>query len=90
MATVRRRFVVSGRVQGVFYREGAKSEAQRLRLTGWARNLDDGSVEVVAEGDPTAVELLGRWLKQGPPRSAVTNIDAQYETPEGLAGFSIR
>ena len=90
MPTVRRRFVVSGRVQGVFYREGAKSEAQRLGLKGWAKNLDDGSVEVVAEGDATAIELLARWLRQGPPRSVVNEVDASYETPEGIAGFSMR
>lgn len=90
MATVRRRFVVTGRVQGVFFREGAKSEAQRLGIKGWAKNLDDGSVEVVAEGDATSVELLARWLRKGPPRSVVNDVDARYEAPEGLGGFAVR
>jgi acylphosphatase len=88
--TVRRRFVVSGRVQGVFYREGAKSEALRLGIRGYAENLPNGSVEIVAEGEPNAVELLGRWLRQGPPRAAVTDVDSSYESPEGIAGFTVR
>lgn len=90
MATVRRRFVVSGRVQGVFFREGARSEALRLGLRGYAENLPDGSVEVVAEGDATAVEHLSRWLRQGPPRASVANVEASYESPEGVAGFTVR
>ena len=90
MPTARRRFLVSGRVQGVFFREGAKNEAQRLGLTGWATNLDNGKVEVVAEGDPTALELLNRWLRKGPPRSSVSEVEASYETPQGVAGFSLR
>ena len=90
MPTVRRRFVVSGRVQGVFYREGAKSEALRLGIRGWAENLPNGDVEVVAEGEANAVELLHRWLRNGPPRSVVTSVDATWETPEGVAGFSVR
>ncbi len=89
MPTARRRYVVTGRVQGVFFREGAKNEAQRLGLTGWATNLPNGSVEVVAEGDPTALELLNRWLRNGPPRSSVSTVEASYETPEGVAGFSL-
>lgn len=89
MATVRRRFRVSGRVQGVFFREGAKSEALRLGLRGYATNLDDGSVEVVAEGDATAVEVLSRWLRNGPPRATVTNVDSSWESPAGIAGFSV-
>jgi acylphosphatase len=52
MPTARRRYVITGRVQGVFFREGAKNEAQRLGLTGWATNRNDGSVEVVAEIPP--------------------------------------
>jgi acylphosphatase len=90
VATVRRRFVVSGRVQGVFFREGARSEAVRLGLRGYAENLPDGSVEVVAEGDATAVEHLSRWLRNGPPRSSVTNVESSWESPEGVAGFSVR
>lgn len=90
MPTFRRRFVVSGKVQGVFFREGAKSEAERLRLSGWASNLPNGSVEVVAEGDPTALEMLGRWLKNGSARSSVSNVESSVEAPQGVAGFSIR
>jgi acylphosphatase len=90
MPTVRRRFTVSGRVQGVFYREGARSEALRLGLRGYAENLPDGSVEIVAEGEPNAVEMLSRWLRNGPPRAAVSNVEASYESPQGIAGFSVR
>jgi acylphosphatase len=88
--TLRRRFVVSGKVQGVFFREGAKSEAQRLGLTGWATNLPNGSVEVVVEGEPNSLELLGRWLKNGSARATVSNVESSHESPQGIAGFSIR
>jgi acylphosphatase len=91
MPSVRRTFVVSGRVQGVFYREGAKSEAMRLGLTGWATNRNDGKVEVVVEGEPTNIELMARWLKQGPPRAAVTDVESSgFGAPEGIAGFTVR
>ena len=90
MPTVRRRFTVSGRVQGVFYREGVKSEALRLGIRGYAENLSDGSVEVVAEGEANAVELLSRWLRNGPPRAVVSNVDSSWESPQGVAGFSVR
>lgn len=90
MPTLRRRFIVSGKVQGVFFREGAKSEAQRLGLTGYASNLPDGSVEIVAEGEPNSLELLGRWLKSGSARASVANVESSHEAPQGIAGFSIR
>lgn len=90
MPTLRRRFIVSGKVQGVFFREGAKSEAQRLGLTGYASNLPDGSVEIVAEGEPNSLELLGRWLKSGSARASVANVESRHEAPQGIAGFSIR
>jgi acylphosphatase len=90
MPTVRRRFIVSGRVQGVFFREGAKSVALRLGLTGWATNLPVGRVEVVVVGEPTDTERLARWLAQGPPRASVTDVEAAYEGPQGISGFSVR
>jgi acylphosphatase len=91
MPSVRRRFIVSGRVQGVFYREAAKTEATRLGLNGYAVNLNDGKVEVVVEGDPTSIELMSRWLRQGPPRAAVTDVEAGgFGAPEGVSGFSVR
>jgi acylphosphatase len=86
----RRRLVVHGRVQGVFFRESCKREAERLALTGWARNLDDGRVEVVIEGDEAAVDQLVDWCRVGPPRALVTRVEMQVQAPEGLSGFVTR
>lgn len=86
----RRRVVVSGRVQGVFFRSACKTEADRLGAYGWARNLRDGRVEVVVEGEPDAVEALVRWCHIGPPRALVTNVTSTTEPPEGLTSFWTR
>jgi len=67
-------FIVSGRVQGVFFRASTRDEAQRLRLTGHARNLDDGSVEVVACGEESALAQLERWLHCGPTHARVASV----------------
>ena len=87
MTTIRRRFTVSGKVQGVFYREGAKGQADMLGLNGWAKNLADGRVELVVEGDANAIERFARWAKEGSTRSKVTAVDAVTEVPEGLGSF---
>jgi acylphosphatase len=84
---IRRKFVIAGRVQGVFFRARCKEEADRLGVTGYARNLRDGRVEVVAEGSEDAVEQLARWCHDGPPRAIVTNVDITTEVPEGLTNF---
>jgi len=79
------RFVVSGRVQGVFFRASTREEAQRLGLTGHARNLPDGTVEVVACGDDAALEQLERWLALGPPLAQVIRVErsaADITVPE--------
>ena len=68
------RFLVSGRVQGVFYRASTREQAQRLGLTGHARNLPDGRVEVIAHGAPEALDALERWLWQGPPAARVDGV----------------
>ena len=86
----RRRLVLSGRVQGVFFRAACKTEADQLGLAGWARNLDDGRVEVVAEGDPAAIEALVRWCHHGPSHARVTAVTATTEAPEGSVGFVTR
>ena len=70
-----RRCHVSGRVQGVFYRASARNRARDLGVTGYARNLPDGRVEVLACGAPDAVEALCRWLWQGPPAAQVTGVE---------------
>jgi acylphosphatase len=84
---VRRRFIVSGKVQGVYFRDAAKSQAEMLGIKGWAKNLADGRVEIVAEGDATAVERLARWAREGSIHARVTNVESTTEVPEGLAAF---
>lgn len=68
-------FLVSGRVQGVFYRASTRAQAQPLGLTGHARNLPDGRVEVHAYGSPEALDALERWLWQGPPAAEVEGVE---------------
>jgi acylphosphatase len=89
-ATTRRRMLVRGRVQGVFFRAACQARALELGVAGWARNLDDGRVEVVAEGDADAVAALAAWCRAGPPRALVTTVDETLEVPEGLTGFRAR
>ena len=79
------RFFVEGRVQGVFFRASAKQEAEALGVRGYARNLHDGRVEVLAVGDVQAVERLEEWLKHGPPHARVDRLE-RIEADEGEAG----
>ena len=87
---VRRRIVVRGRVQGVFFRDTTRRRAESLGVAGWAANRADGTVEVVAEGEPDAVERLVDFLREGPRRADVDDVDVSEEEPEGLSGFDIR
>ena len=87
---IRRRAVVHGRVQGVFFRDTTRRRAEALGLAGWARNCADGTVEVVAEGEPDAVEQLLAFLREGPRRAEVTDVQVGDEEPEGLEGFATR
>ena len=83
-----RRFRVTGRVQGVFFRASTRDVAVPLKITGHAVNLPNGSVEVLACGDPAAVAELERWLYDGPPGASVTSverIDVDCEEPERFA-----
>jgi acylphosphatase len=83
-----RLFTVHGRVQGVWFRDSTRREAQRLGITGHAINLANGSVEVLAVGPVAALQELEQWLHVGPPVARVTNVDARaVEVPE-LSGFS--
>ncbi len=83
-------FVCHGRVQGVFFRASAKDEADYLALTGWVRNIPDGSVEIVAEGDLEAVADLLRWCEHGPPYANVSRVDASYSAATGeFSGFQV-
>ena len=85
------RFVVTGRVQGVGFRWFVVKQARALRLGGYARNLADGSVEVVADGDPAAVEQLGAALERGPAAASVHGVE-RSETAERIASdrFDVR
>ena len=79
-----------GKVQGVFFRQSTRNEAERLALGGVARNLADGSVEVIAHGTETAVEELRRWLHQGPPRARVLAVrELESVAHELMNAFSI-
>jgi len=81
---------VSGRVQGVSFRWYTQRQAQELELTGWVRNLWDGRVEAIFEGDEKAVQNAVVWCHQGPPSARVDDIDIKYETPSGeFKGFRI-
>jgi len=85
-----RRFLVSGRVQGVAYRAWTQQHAKELRLTGWAANLPDGRVEVFACGEPDAIERLSSLLHQGPPAARVTAVEEQAAEPMTIPRFAIR
>jgi acylphosphatase len=88
---VRARLRVTGLVQGVFYRQSTASEAGRLELVGWVRNLSDGSVEVVAEGARAAVEGLVAWCRRGPPSAQVASVEVEWQAPTGEPGpFAVR
>ncbi len=86
---VRARVVVSGRVQGVFYRASCRDEAAARGLSGWVRNKSDGSVEAVFEGDEAGVRAMVEWCRRGPPSAAVTNVAVTWEPPQGERGFRI-
>jgi acylphosphatase len=89
--TIATRFFVSGRVQGVFFRASTRQQAERLGLQGWAANLPDGRVEVLAVGASEAVRQLGEWLQDGPPAAkvlAVETVPADPAEVSGCSGFS--
>jgi acylphosphatase len=88
-ATVRVRVFVEGRVQGVNFRYSAYRQANRLGVSGWARNLPDGRVEAVYEGPGAAVEAMVIWTRQGPEWARVTGMTVHDEEPRGEQGFGI-
>lgn len=81
---------VSGKVQGVYYRQSTENEAERLDLDGWVRNLADGRVEVLIEGEEEPVRELAAWLEQGPEAAEVTGVELEELTPQGIVGFIVR
>lgn len=90
MDAIRRRVVVSGRVQGVWFRASTQRAAVDLGVNGWVHNLPSGQVEAVFEGDPAQVDEAIAWVRMGPPRAEVTDVDVFEESPEGLIGFDVR
>nr|3TNV_A Chain A, Acylphosphatase [Pyrococcus horikoshii OT3] len=89
MAIVRVHYKIYGRVQGVGFRWSTQREGRKLGLNGWVRNLPDGSVEGVLEGDEERVEAMIGWLHQGPPLARVTRVEVKWEQPKGEKGFRI-
>jgi len=87
---IRRRVIVHGHVQGVFFRETTRRRAESTGVAGWVRNRGDGAVEALFEGEPEEVERLIEFCGRGPRGALVEWIDVSSEEPEGLAGFSIR
>jgi acylphosphatase len=85
--TIRRRVVVRGVVQGVFFRDSCRREARALQVAGWIRNNDDGTVEAVFEGEPDAVTALLDWTHNGPAGAQVSRVEVVEEQPEGLSDF---
>ncbi len=83
-----RRYIVSGRVQGVFFRASTASMAHRLGVRGRASNLPGGEVLVLALGPAAAVEELGRWLRQGPPSAHVADVQTSEEQPQDWSHLS--
>jgi acylphosphatase len=83
--------IAHGLVQGVFYRDSTMRKARQLGLAGTVRNLPDGTVQIVAQGSPAALEDLIRWAREGPPSAVVSDLETSYEAPEpGLSDFTVR
>jgi acylphosphatase len=88
--TVARRLVARGRVQGVFFRDSTRREAQRLGVTGWVRNCPDGTDQAHAEGSPEAVAALMRWAREGPRHADVDELQVSEIEPQGCTRFEVR
>ena len=86
----RRRVVVQGHVQGVFFREATRRRAQALGVAGYVRNCPDGTVEAVFEGEREAVERLVEFCREGPRGARVDWVDVAGEEPAGMSGFEVR
>lgn len=82
--------LVSGRVQGVWYRQSCAEMAHAGGVHGWVRNNLDGTVEAVLEGEEQAVDDVIAWMRQGPPRALVRRIEVADEPPQGAQGFQVR
>jgi acylphosphatase len=90
VSAVRARVVVSGRVQGVFFRDTCRERARAAGVVGWVRNRADGTVEAEFEGTAVAVEALVAWCRQGPPRARVDGVVREAREPVGERTFRVR
>ena len=90
MSRIRAHVLVSGKVQGVYYRANTRETARERGVDGWVRNLDDGRVEAVFEGPEDAVEAMVEWCHEGSPAASVEDVEVEYGDPEGIDGFSVR
>jgi acylphosphatase len=87
--TIRRRVLVRGRVQGVFFRDTCRREARSRGVNGWVRNLPDQSVEAVFEGPALSVEAMIGWARRGPELAEVTTVEVTEEPPQGETRFRV-
>ncbi|MEW2219193.1 acylphosphatase [Streptomyces sp. NPDC006990] len=90
MAVRSRRVVVTGQVQGVFFRDTCRRTAATQGVRGWVRNLSDGSVEAVFEGSPEDVDTLVEWAGEGPPAASVDDVWITEQEPQGHTTFQVR
>lgn len=86
---IARHACITGRVQGVFFRQSTSEHARKIGVSGWVRNCADGSVEVHVEGDEDAVKSLLDWLRRGPPSARVEKVEISETELRGLADFEI-
>ena len=86
---IRRRVVVHGHVQGVFFRDSVRKRAADLGVAGWVRNRADGSVEAAFEGDPAKVDSLVQFCRRGPRGAQVESVEVSDEKPHGERGFTV-
>ena len=88
---MRIKIIIHGHVQGVFFRAGIESEANKLGLVGWVENLGDGTVKVVAEGPEDRLEKLAAYCRHGPPGASVSNVESELsEEKDGFSSFEVR
>jgi acylphosphatase len=88
-AGIARRLIIHGLVQGVWYRDSMRREAETLGVAGWVRNVADGSVEAWIEGDQAAVDAIIAWARRGPPRAQVSAVDISPAARAEYRGFAI-
>jgi acylphosphatase len=86
----RTRLLISGEVQGVYFRDTCRRMAAQRGVSGWVRNLRDGRVEAVFEGAEDAVDTMVAWARRGPSSARVADVAVHLEPPQGLTGFAIR